>query len=590
MRGRALLAAALVLAAFAPTASAAPGDPDPTFGSGGVVRMLPSNEDIFLRGVTTQPDGKVVLAGGDFITKTTIVVRLLANGALDPSFGGDGIVNLALGTENSAAQTLLIQPDGKILLAGSAKGAVNFDFVFARLNSDGSPDLTFGGGDGFELVAVGTKASRVQALALGPGGRIVGTGDAETGAEDAAGVVVLGANGLPDPGYFGGDGITVETTTPKSDDGVAAAMLADGRVLIGDSNGAGGGDGFTLIQLLPLGTRDPAFGGGDGLVEVPAPSVVTAGGRITDFELLADGRILASGYGFEEVPPPVVYESKAAVGRFLADGQLDESFGSAGWFISDFADSAQTIDVTSGGKLVIAGGNTVQSQPLSIDSPALARLEAGGALDPTFGSGGVVLNGITAPFGEAFENAALDSRERTVIVARAYIGDGNTEVVIRRYLGDIAPDGPVSNRAPHALMKKVPKKIKASRLRGFLGTASDPDGEALSRVQVALLKIVPGGAKASAAARKRGPKCLALKNAKAKFKPAKPKGAKGKKRCQPRWLNVKGKAKWSFKLKKNLPPGRYVVYARATDSEGLVETTFSRKAGNRYGFRVLPAD
>jgi hypothetical protein len=120
-------------------------------------------------------------------------------------------------------------------------------------------------------------------------------------------------------------------------------------------------------------------------------------------------------------------------------------------------------------------------------------------------------------------------------------------------------------------MKKVPKKVRANRLRGFVGTANDPDGS-IARVQIAVTKA--------------GPKCLRMTNAKAKFKP---KRGKGKKSCQPRWLTVKGKAKWGFKLKKNLPPGRYVVYARAVDSEGLAESTFSRKAGNRYAFRVLPA-
>ena len=588
----ALFAVALVVASFVPMASAAPGEPDPTFGTGGVLRILPSNEDIVLRGVAAQPDGKIVLAGGDFVTKTTIVVRLLENGALDPGFGGDGIVNLALGTESSAAQAVLVQPDGKILVAGSAKGAANFDFMFARLNSDGSPDPTFGGGDGNELVPIGAEGDRAMALALGPGGRIVAAGEASFPASEAAAVVVLGPNGLPDSGYFGGDGKATETTVPKGDRGAAAAMLADGRVLLAVANGAGGGDGFTLIQLLAAGTRDPSFGGGDGLVEVAPPSVgspTPVGGRIDDFELLADGRIVAAGYGFDQIGSPPTLDSKAAVARFLADGQLDESFGAAGWSTHQFGpyeDSARMIDVTATGKLVIGAPNTVQSTPLSIVSPALARLDSNGALDPTFGSGGVVLNGITAPFGESFESAAVDPKERTIVVGRAYIGDDKTEVVIRRYLGDIAPKGP--NQAPHALMKKVPKKIKASRLRGFLGTASDPDGDALSSVQVALLKIVPGGAKASA--KKAGPKCLALKNAKAKFKPAKPKGAKGKKRCQPRWLNVKGKAKWSFKLKKNLAPGRYVVYARAVDAEGLAEATFSRKTGNRFSFRVLPSD
>lgn len=59
--------------------------------------------------------------------------------------------------------------------------------------------------------------------------------------------------------------------------------------------------------------------------------------------------------------------------------------------------------------------------------------------------------------------------------------------------------------------------------------------------------------------------------------------------CPRRWLAAKGTARWSFKLKKNLAPGRYVVFARAVDSEGLAQSTFSRSAGNRYAFRVLPA-
>jgi hypothetical protein len=56
------------------------------------------------------------------------------------------------------------------------------------------------------------------------------------------------------------------------------------------------------------------------------------------------------------------------------------------------------------------------------------------------------------------------------------------------------------------------------------------------------------------------------------------------------WLTVKGTANWRFKLKGTLPPGKYVVYARAVDGQGLAETAFSRKLGNRYALRVLAAD
>lgn len=583
-----LLAVALVvLGVLAPAASAAPGQLDPTFGNGGSVRMFFSEEDISLRGVATQPDGKVVLSGGNFLTGATLVVRLLENGAFDPSFGASGVVNLALGPEESEGRAVLVQPDGKIVIAGTARGAVNYDFAFARLNADGSPDLTFGGGDGKELVEIGPEFERPEAVTLGPGGRIVATGEARLPGEvDAAAIAVLGPNGLPDPGYFGGDGAITVTTTPKSDEGVEAAMLADGRVLIGDANAAGAGDGFTLIQLLPAGTPDPAFGGGDGLVEVPVPGSENAGGRVSDFALLADGRILASGYGFDEVGSPVKYDAKAAVARFLPDGQLDESFGSKGWFTHQFGaegDSAERVAVAPNGKLVIAGSYLASTDPVISDARAVARLEPGGSLDPTFGAGGVSLSGVTAPFGESFANAALDAKERLVYVGRAYLGNNTTEIVVSRYLGDIEPPSGV-NQPPHARLKKVPKKVKAGKLKAFIGTANDPDGS-IAKVQIAVTKVVPGGAKASA---RKAPKCMRMVNPKAKFKPAKPKGAKGKQRCQPRWLTGKGKAKWSYKLKKNLAPGRYVVYARAVDSEGLAESFFTRKAGNRYAFRVLP--
>jgi hypothetical protein len=59
------------------------------------------------------------------------------------------------------------------------------------------------------------------------------------------------------------------------------------------------------------------------------------------------------------------------------------------------------------------------------------------------------------------------------------------------------------------------------------------------------------------------------------------------KQCPQVWLTAKGTSKWSFKLKGVLPPGKYVVYARAVDGAGLAETSFSRMLRNRYGFRVL---
>jgi uncharacterized delta-60 repeat protein len=123
---------ALLALSLAPAASAAPGQLDATFGSGGTLRLLPSNEDIALRGVAIQADDKIVLTGGDQTSGSTIIVRLLDSGALDPSFGAGGIVSLKLGSESSEGRAVLIQPDGKIVVAGTAKGATKYVFSFAR--------------------------------------------------------------------------------------------------------------------------------------------------------------------------------------------------------------------------------------------------------------------------------------------------------------------------------------------------------------------------------------------------------------------------------------------------------------------------
>lgn len=582
-----MLAAIGVLAA-APAASAAPGDLDPSFGSGGTVRMLTSEEEISIRAVATQPDLKVVLAGSEE-PGSVILVRLLPNGDLDPSFGAGGKVTTPFPGGFGEARAIALQPDGKIVIAGAAKGLTDNDFLVARYNTDGSPDLGFGGGDGIELVPVGPSHDSAEAVAIGPGGRILATGRAELGgSKRGAAVVVLKPEGNPDLA-FSEDGETIiDTTSEDSDEGEAIAELGDGRILIGDSTGNGAGDGFTLVQLLSSGLPDLGFGGGDGIVKTPIPG--SDAGRLTDFVLRPDGRIVASGYGFDEVGSPPTVQSKFAAVGYLANGDLDSSFAGTGIFtrkISPGSDAAQAIELTPAGKILLAGSYDAAPSNASI---ALLRLDPLGGLDPGFGSGGQVLRGVQAPFGESFQDAALDAEERLVVVSTAFTGGNITTVVVSRYLGDLRPLQAVSaprNQAAHARMKKVPKKIRAEKLKGFSGTASDPDGDGVKRVQIALVKRVKKAGRKGVKGSRAGLRCFALKNAKARlrFKRVKPKG----KQCPQRWLTVKGKQKWSFKLKGALPPGRYVVFARATDGEGLAETKFSRKLRNRYAFRVLPS-
>ena len=105
--------------------------------------------------VVIQPDGKIVVAGGAFPLFTFLgnfeVVRYNPNGSLDTSFGNGGIVTTTF-PEGSYAFDVALQADGKIIAAGTVFVDFNpgeysdTDFALARYNPDGTPDATFGSG------------------------------------------------------------------------------------------------------------------------------------------------------------------------------------------------------------------------------------------------------------------------------------------------------------------------------------------------------------------------------------------------------------------------------------------------------------
>src|SRR5439155_18152885 len=100
--------------------------------------------------VPAQPDGKIVVAGYTSSGGTAAnpnnfaVARLNADGSLDNSFDADGLATIDFGFDDQATG-VAVQPDGKIVVTGTASGA-SPDFAVARLNANGSPDTTFGPG------------------------------------------------------------------------------------------------------------------------------------------------------------------------------------------------------------------------------------------------------------------------------------------------------------------------------------------------------------------------------------------------------------------------------------------------------------
>lgn len=187
------------LANFAALRLTANGLPDASFGTNG-------RSVVFFGGASAayalalQPDGRIVLAGEANLTGHPDfgLVRLLADGAPDSSFGGDARVTIPFPADTSDyAQGVAMQPDGKLVVAGRTvqAGGEPVDFAAARLLPDGTLDPSFQstGLQTVPVVVAGFRRALGWAVAVQPDGDIVlaGTAQVEADYRDAFAVVRL---------------------------------------------------------------------------------------------------------------------------------------------------------------------------------------------------------------------------------------------------------------------------------------------------------------------------------------------------------------------------------------------------------------
>jgi uncharacterized delta-60 repeat protein len=208
----------------------ADGTPDASFGTTGagytdVQAREPGSSDSQGQALAVAPDGSIYVAGnaddsGDH--QAMSVTRFGAGGALDTTFGSMGTRHLQLGgtgpERRSYANTVLVQPDGKVILIGSTESdSIHRQLAIVRLNTDGSLDTSFGSG-GIDLLQFATSTTSVftygASAALTPDGKLIIAGTYNTPGEGAVGFlarVLLS----PPPASPGGPS-TAPTSTPPS--------------------------------------------------------------------------------------------------------------------------------------------------------------------------------------------------------------------------------------------------------------------------------------------------------------------------------------------------------------------------------------
>jgi len=486
LSSRAPLAGLLLLGAVLQPAPgrAFPGGLDASFGTNGTATTDFGGDDDAAFALVRQSDGKLVAAGRSNAAGSAdfALCRYDAEGELDPAFGTGGQVLTDFGgnrcaggprnarpclthddcpggtcvSSDDVASALALQDDGKLVAAGERRACVGggehvgercqmdadcgtppavcvADFALARYNADGSVDLTFGSAGRVVTDFGGDDAAF--ALAVQSDGKIVVAGVSTGGGTMDFALARYDSDGALD-GTFGSGGQVV-TDLGGNDEAFALVVQPDGRLVAAGVSTAAGSLDFALARYNTDGTLDATFGAAGQVVTDFGPAFV--GSDPSNCALpIADlhGADVAFALALQtdgKLVAAGVSTGDFALARYNADGSLDTTFGTCGRVITDFAGddaAASALVVQPDGKLVAAGRRSVAQTSFS-----LARYASDGTLDPIFGTGGRVVTEVgTDAEGSALVLQPDDGR---LVVAGAAGGD----FALARYEGDFATLG-----------------------------------------------------------------------------------------------------------------------------------------------------
>ena len=234
------------------------GDLDPYFGTDGKLTTTFSGERDFANAVAMQPDGKILIAGtrdNQSTDRSFAIARYNLDGSRDLSFGSSGVAIADFENIYARGRDLVVQPDGKILMAGEVAPDGYYDLALGRFNSDGSLDITFGN-DGTILY---DNASSAAAITLQPDGKLLVAGS--SGYDFS--VMRFNPDGSLDISF--GDGGKVITDFGRNDVPQDILLQPDGKILVLGFLGGGGLD-LILVRYNANGSLDSSFGDGGKVI------------------------------------------------------------------------------------------------------------------------------------------------------------------------------------------------------------------------------------------------------------------------------------------------------------------------------------
>ncbi len=295
---------------------------DSTFGGNGKVSTAVGTGNDEINGLAIDASGNIVVGGQTAVGTFNefVVARYTSTGGLDGSFGSGGEVLTDIGAGSDAANSVAIQPDGMILAGGRSNNG-DRDFAIARYTTTGALDPTFGNA-GVRVSDFGLGDDYINALAIQPDGKIVAAGTADNGTNTDFALARYTANGTLDP-TFGGTG-KVTTNIGHNDEAFGVAIQTDGKIV---AAGVGGSFYFGVARYNADGTLDTSFGtngtrftavstfGSDGFALAIQP---------TDGNIVVVGDAYGAGYDFALAR----YLVGPAVPSYQPDGSIKLGKGS----------------------------------------------------------------------------------------------------------------------------------------------------------------------------------------------------------------------------------------------------------------------
>jgi uncharacterized delta-60 repeat protein len=439
---------------------------DPTFGAAGTGLVAQGAKSVLI-----QPDGKILAFPGGSFTGAVPVTRYNTDGSLDATLGSGGTAQVNFGAGDTVAPGAdALQPDRKILMAAVVRASNNtIAFELVRLNSNGSPDTTFGNqgevttsfNNSLDWQEAATAGVVVQSdgkivLVGGNGGRLI-----NGRALEAFDVARYNANGSLDTS-FGNQGLVV-TSFPQVWAARAHNLLLqpNGQLIVAGYSDEGGTLEWLLARYNPGGSLDTTSGN-QGIVTIPSGSQAE-GSNTVDGAILYpnavtpnDGKIVVVGNNTSLSPGPLL-------ARLNTNGSVDTTFGSGGFAqVGVQYPSGAAFDAT--GRFAVAGSTLVSSS----NQMALERLNPDGTPDTTFGGGGVVTLGLPGTEGAGL---AIYPASGTATADAGKIVAAGSHVA--RFLPTAPPSAP-------SFLVTGPASTTAGAPFAFTVTATDANGNALT--------------------------------------------------------------------------------------------------------------